>query len=222
MIVAGSVLYLLCFHTLGETPLKNLQTCWKFLLESYKELGITERYRGMRKLTMFCKKKGGPKLKGRAAQVQNIARPLLALWEKYMSPHLEIRKKIRTLLKINVAEEKLLSQNLEALAFNAEDSKDFQQLCFAAAQLHMDLAQHFKDEEKPLFQDIPKIHPVLHSALASGYLNPRLTWCFRQEDNMNVHRTLAKSCCKGLQGPLVTAKMVAKLRIAMHLQLSKM
>lgn len=71
----------------------------------------------------------------------------------------------------------------------------------------MDLAQHFKDEEKPLFQDIPKIHPVLHSALASGYINPRLTWCFRQEDNMNVHRTLAKSRCKGLQGPLVTAKL---------------
>ena len=90
----------------------------------------------------------------------------------------------------------------------------FQKLCFAGAQLHMDLAQHFKDEEKPLFQDIPKIHPVLHSALASGYINPRLTWCFRQEDNMNVHRTLAKSRCKGLQGPLVTAKMVAKLRIA--------
>ena len=98
----------------------------------------------------------------------------------------------------------------------------FQKLCFAGAQLHMDLAQHFKDEEKPLFQDIPKIHPVLHSALASGYINPRLTWCFRQEDNMNVHRTLAKSRCKGLQGPLVTAKMVAKLRIALRLQLSKM
>ena len=67
---------------------------------------------------------------------------------------------------------------------------------------------------------IPKLHAFLHCALASSYLSPRLTCCFRQEDNMNVHRTLAQS--RGIRGPQVTAKMVAKMGIALHLQLDRM
>ena len=50
---------------------------------------------------------------------------------------------------------------------------------------------------------------------ASSWIQ-RLTWCFRQEDNMSVRRTLAQSCCRGIRGPQVTAKMVAKMRIALH------
>ena len=80
---------------------------------------------------------------------------------------------------------------------------------------------HFAEEDKPIFQDIPKLHAMLHSVLTCDVLNPRLTWCFRQEDNMNVHRTLAKSCSHGVRGPAGTGKMVAKMRIALHLQLSK-
>lgn len=83
-IVAGSVLHILCFHTLPQSPLLNLRTCWQFLSQSYKELGIVERYRGMRKLTIFSRKKAGPKLKGRAAQIQHLAQPLLALWKQYI------------------------------------------------------------------------------------------------------------------------------------------
>ena len=225
MVTFGSVFFLLCFHILPQSPKQNLQECWKFILKFYKEHKIVERYRGMSKLTLFMKKKGGPKLKGRASQVQNVAAPLQALWAKHMNPHVETHRKIATLLKVNVAMDKLMKANQHSLAFPAADAAKFKSLGFAAAQLHRDLSQHFAQDEEisqTLFSDIPKLHAMLHSVLSCDYLNPRLTWCFRQEDSMNLHRTLVRSCCRGLQGPQATVKMLAKLRIALHLQLTKM
>lgn len=221
MVAYGSCLFLLTHFMLPQTPLQNLQTCWKFILESYKRHGIQERYRGMNKLSLFKRKQGGPKLKGRAAQVQNLALPLAELWEKYMNPHLAIHKKILTLLRLNVAMEKIMKENRSSLAFDAEDANNFKKCGFALAQIHRELTQHFAEEEQPLFQDIPKLHAMQHSILSCHVINPRLTWCFRQEDNMNIHRTLARSCAQGLKGPAVTTKIVAKMRIALHLQLCK-
>ena len=156
-------------------------------------------------------------MKGRAAQVQNLAAPLCALWQSKMNPHVEVHRKILTLLKTSVEMNKLLQATQHKLAFDPEEAERFKKCAFAGAQIHRDLSQHFAEEEKPLFAAIPKIHATLHCAVASFYLNPRLTWCFRQEDSVNVRRVLAKSCCKGIKGPLVTAKMVAKLRVAMHI-----
>ena len=106
--------------------------------------------------------------------------------------------------------ERMLKDNQDQLALQRDDYLKFNQVSFAMAQIHRHVSQHFADEGLPLFSDIPKIHCWLHTVLASQFLNPRLTWCFRQEDNMNAHRTLAQSCCKGIRGPPVTTRMVTK------------
>ena len=222
MVFHGSCLWLLCYEILEEAPLQNLQTCWQKILAVYKEKHIVERYRGMNKLSLFKRKSGGPKLKGRAAQVAAIAEPMLLLWEENMDHSSFQHKQIRTWLKLNVAVEKLVKQNEDELAFSPADHSSLKTMCFGMAQLHRSLHQSYEENGAQLFAPIPKLHAFLHCALASSYLSPRLTWCFRQETNMSVHRTLAQSCCRGIRGPQVTAKMVAKMRIALHLQLDKM
>jgi len=222
MVFFGSCLWLLCYAILPKSPKANLDTCWEDILKTYKEKGIVERYRGMTKLTLFNRKKGGPKLKGRAAQIQAFAEPMQFLWAKHSSPDVDVHRKIKTWLNLNVKVERILKDNQDQLALQGDDYLKFKGWSFAMAQIHRHLSQHFADEGLPLFSDIPKIHCWLHSVLASQFLNPRLTWCFRQEDNMNARRTLAQSCCRGIRGPQVTAKMVAKMRIALHLQLDKM
>ena len=213
----GAILHLLCFAILPKQPLQNLEICWKHIAQSYKDNGIVERYRGMRKLTLFSRKNKSPKLKGRAAQIAALGVPLLSLWEKYMNGELEVHKKIKTLLKANVALEKIMQENRHEIAFNASSAKKFKQLAFALTQLHMDLSLHFENE---LFPDIPKIHHFLHSCMQSGVLNPRLTWCYKGEDYQRITRTLASSSAKGLQGPQVANKMLAKLRAGWHLKFS--
>ena len=222
MVFHGSVLWILCHEVLGDTPLDNLQTCWRKILSVYKEKGITERYRGMNKLSLFQRKSGGPKLKGRAAQVSALAQPMLSLWTENMDTTSPIHKQIGLWLKLNAAVEKIIKDSEDEIALSPTNHASLKKMCFGMAQLHRSLAQNYEAQPVPLFADIPKLHAWLHCALASSYLNPRLTWCFRQEDNMNVHRTLAQSCCRGIRGPQVTAKMVAKMRIGLHLQLDSM
>ena len=72
----GSVLSLLVNFVLTGTPLANLRRVWEHLLSSYKALKIVERFRGMRKLSLFERKKLPPKLKGRAMQIQALGEPL--------------------------------------------------------------------------------------------------------------------------------------------------
>eukprot|EP00438_Fugacium_kawagutii_P017751 Skav224496 [mRNA] locus=scaffold1478:314:733:+ [translate_table: standard] len=133
-----------------------------------------------------------------------------------------LHKKVKTWLKLNMVTERILKDSAGQFALEAEDHAKFKTMSFAMAQLHRDLSQSFLDEEVTLFSDIPKIHTWLHSVLTSDALSPRLTWCFRQEDYMSVQRTLARSCCRGLKGPQVTAKIISKVRIAMHLHLNSL
>ena len=218
----GSILQLLTVHMLPGTPLENLQVCWKHLLDSYKTLGIQERYRGMRKLTLFQRKKQPPKLKGRASQIAALAEPLLQLWQMYMNEELAVHQKIRTLLKLNVALEKMMKQFQGALAFPEAEGNLFIKYSFALCQLHLELGHHFKDEELPLFPSLPKMHMLLHACKLCKIINPRLTWCFRGEDLQKISRNLAASSARGLQGPKVCVKMAAKLRVAWHLRLNRL
>lgn len=223
MVFLASCLWLLCYKILPDaSPLANLQACWTKISAVYKEEKISDRYRGMSKLSIFERKKGGPKLKGRASQVASLAVPMFHLWVENMDAANPLHKKIKTWLKMNMLTEKILKENAEVLALGPEASSKFKTMSFAMAQLHRDLAQSFLDEQVTLFSDIPKIHTWLHSVLASDVLSPRLSWCFRQEDYMSVQRTLARSCCRGLKGPQVTAKVISKVRIAMHLHLSSL
>ena len=143
MVFHGSCLWLLCYEILPEAPLQNLQTCWQKILSVYKEKQIVERYRGMNKLSLFKRKSGGPKLKGRAAQVAATAEPMLSLWEEHMDDALQQHKQVRTWLKLNVAVEKLIKQNEDELAFSPADHSSLKKMCFGMAQLHSNSLQPF-------------------------------------------------------------------------------
>ena len=142
----GSCVWLLCFHLLPAGDLlQNLKECWKIILSYYNVRKIVERYRGMSKLSMFTNRKVVPS-SGRAAQVQHFAAPVQALWAKRMNPAVEIHRKIATLLKVNVAINKLVDENQRSLKFHGPDAAKFQKLGFASAQLRRDLADHFRQE----------------------------------------------------------------------------
>ena len=84
---------------------------------------------------MVTEKKGGPKLKRKAAQVQHFAAPLQALWAKHMNPAVEIHGKLATLFKVNVAMNKLMEESQHNLAFDATDAPKFKKLGFPSAQI---------------------------------------------------------------------------------------
>ena len=161
-------------------------------------------------------------MKGRAAQIAALAEPMLELWQAFMDTADPGHRQIKAWLKMNVLPERILKGNADNLAISPVDYPNFKKWSFAMAQLHRSLAQHYAGEEVTLFSEIPKLHSWLHTVLNSNFCNPRLTGCFRQGDYMSVQRTLAKSSCRGLRGPQVTAKICTKVRVAMHLQFTNL
>ena len=68
----GSVMWLLCFVVMPETPLQNLLACWIFISRFYKEQETEHRFKFLNKLSMFVRKSGFPKLRGKAAEKKRV------------------------------------------------------------------------------------------------------------------------------------------------------
>ena len=218
----GSILYLLCFIMMPLSPKENLAECWAFIKAYYVAHRTKHRYAAIEKVSMFVRKKGGPKLRGKAGEVKGLGPAMLALWESKMNAMLETHKQIRLMLLLNVKMESLLELHHDEFKLPESASKQFIQYGFGMAQCQTVLAQHYENEEvgKTLFASTAKIHMVLHAALTSGALNPALVWCFVGEDFMRKVQKLGESCVRGVTPPQALNKMVSHYRLAMHLQFS--
>jgi hypothetical protein len=86
----GSVLYVLCYMVLPNQPKQNLSQCWASILSFYKENNTKHRYQNITKLTMFIRKSGVIKLRGKAAEMKCFSAAILHIWQLYMNDSLEI------------------------------------------------------------------------------------------------------------------------------------
>ena len=129
--IYGSILWLLVYTVLGGSPEDNLVSIWDDIVEFYKSKGIPSRYTAM-KISMFIKPNdAGPKLRGKAAQVKDFAKPMLFVWEKFAKKTTPNMQKITVLLKANVKLEELLHDNKYNYAFPANVEYTFKQLVFS-------------------------------------------------------------------------------------------
>ena len=216
----GSVLALLVHHVMPNTPQNNLGTCWRFIKKFYKDNDTEYRYQYLNKLTMFMRKKGYPKLRGKAAEIKCLGPALLALWTGFMNPALSVHKQVKLMLKCNVQMEQILSDHKDRIALPAGPAKQFKDVAFVMAQAQNAVAQHFLGDEN-LFNVTSKTHAVLHSALLAKFISPRRVWCFRGESYMRHAQKMAKSCVRRLKGPAVVVKMAAHMRLAMDMRFRK-
>ncbi|CAE8586409.1 unnamed protein product, partial [Polarella glacialis] len=213
----GSVLYMLCYFVLTGTPLENVHTCWAFIKEFYKTHNTGSIYRYLNKLTMFCRKSGYPKLRGKANEIRHFGAALLGLWGAHMNGALELHRKVHLMLKLNVRMETLLTEYRDESALPPAAAREFTDACRNMMLLYTQLAEHFVQEGEKLFDIASKSHMVMHSAILSKYLSPRRVWCFAGEDMMGKTQILAKSCVRGISGAAATVKLAKHYRLGLRL-----
>lgn len=68
--IFGSIFWLLVYHLLPADPQNNLLAVWARMQQLYKAYRVQHCYSYFNRLTMFVKKTGGPKLRGRGAEVK--------------------------------------------------------------------------------------------------------------------------------------------------------
>ena len=83
------------------------------------------------------------------------------------------------------------------------------------------LSQECSKADKKQYNIVPKFHYFYHLVQQSRDINPRFVWCYGGEDLVGRPSSLAHSCIRGTPGPQVPSRMMAKYRIAKHIEWSR-
>ena len=147
----GSTLWVLCFMVMIGTLEENLDWCWAFTKPFYKEHRATTRYRYFNRVSMFVRKAGYPKLRGKVNEIRHFGPVLLALWAACAYPASELHQRIRLMLKLNVRLESILTEHPGDFALPGTAASEFQEAAFAMAQLQTAIAAHFMGQGQQLY-----------------------------------------------------------------------
>ena len=217
--VYASIFHLLCFVMLPQSPLQNLLSIWEEMKALYKSLNITHRYHYFNRLTMFQRKSGPPKLRGKAAEVHHLHKVMLQLWLKHCNQQLAVHRQILTLLKLNSNIEDLLDEYKQDVALPAASAKELLDKSSSMCHLQSLLYDHFAQENLQLFNYTLKTHDILHLAAHSHQINPRLVWNFCGESNMGILKMLGSTCVKGVAPEDACTKMMHHWAYGMHFEI---
>jgi hypothetical protein len=101
----GSILWLLIYAILSNTPEVNLCTVWGAISGYYSHNRVVDTFRNM-KLSMFtdpaAPRNTYPKLKGRAAEVKRLGPALLHVWERWGNAGDRIHQQVRAGLRHSI------------------------------------------------------------------------------------------------------------------------
>ena len=220
----ASVFFLMVHWILPhEQPELNLQFVWSRMQQLYQALGVDHRYHYFNRMTMFMRKTGPPKLRGRGAEVKGLCPVILALFQELHNPFLETHRQILCMLKLNWKMESILDEFKMDLCLPPIPAAEFKQACYSMLHLNHLLEQHFQGQEgcPNLFNVTPKHHMLLHLADHCHQISPRLIWNFTGEDSMKLLKSLGASACKGLKPSAVVSKITQHWRYGMHCELLK-
>ena len=219
----GGLLFFMTYSLLPGAALANLQSIWSKIKFYYKELKVKHQYHYFNRLTMYVRKSGPPKLRGRGAEVLGLGKVLLHIWHDLHNPSIEIHRMLLVMLKANNRMEELLDEHRYETALPALSAQQFVDNAFRMAHLQHLIHSHLSEEPllRGSFAITIKLHMVLHIALHSHQISPRITWNFTGEDSMGVLKKLGRNCSKGVQPHDVSTKMLSHWRYAMHQELTK-
>ena len=222
----GSVLWMLVHELLPASPLANLRGIGLYVLRWQRRHNVSARFPlgSFQKLSIFQRKTGYPKIRGKGAHVRHLGGALAALWNKKMSPTNPNHVRVKLIFKLDLEIESILNSHSpesgyyalpepQALEVRAKQSQK--------AQLHQMLEEEYSTADVPLFNVTSKLHYSHHIMDDSRHLHPHLSWCWRGEDFMNVSSTLLSSCLRGRSDKQASIKALQKYCLGMQLAWEK-
>ncbi|CAE7359129.1 unnamed protein product [Symbiodinium sp. CCMP2592] len=221
----SSVLFLLVFYVLNlGSPEANMDWVWSQIQIHYRTFGTESRFLYLNKVSMFFRAKvRALGLRGKAAEVRSLAKPLFLIWASTMNHSVELHRKVHLLLKLNNKLEEILAENKFQFTLSAADAAAFRDSMNGFLLLQEQLSQHFSNSnhDPPLFSTTEKCHFLQHIALESRSINPRLLWCFSGEDFQRRVQRITAACARGQKPGQAEVKMCQRYRIALHLRFRK-
>ena len=222
----ASVLVLLCFEVMPDSPEDNCIAVWTDIKQLYKELRSSCRLTNM-KIPMFCigyhpSEAGAamPKLKIRANQARHLNAVMARVWSKYYNADDVHHVMILMAMQASCRTEQILDDNADSFRWPEEVADEYIDQTFQYLMLFSALGSHYNGIGWLLFDVTVKTHYLAHAALHSRWLNPRLGWCYGGEDFMHRMQRPISACSAGNQPAKLVHKVMDRYRYAIHLELS--
>ncbi len=206
----GSILMYLTHHVMPENPEANLAKVWAVLKRSYSEHRTSSRFGDLR-ISMYAGQRAHfPCLKGKAAEVRHLAKPLLAACQAFLPNIPAVNSQIKLLLEMAVTMEGILDEHSGDYSLGSEDARRFREAADTFAQLSTAVSHHFHAQQIVLFNYTIKWHYLLHLGERAAWMNPRLAWNYAGEDFMRVVKRLVQSSHRGTSPYKVVTKVMRK------------
>ena len=226
--VCGNVLHLLCYDVLPNTPAANMQFVWKEIDRLYHERNTTSQFPHL-ELRSFCDPSKPHAdfrlLKGKGAQVRHLVLILALIWRQHL------RRGNRNDRHV----EKLLDHLV--LFYNCLDYTDCKGMhpFHLPKQIAKELLKHVEQflwhysflaekslthvPAKCLWNITPTHHYFWHLAMQANDLNPRMSWCYANEDFVGKISTIGMSCRHGQVAASRSKSLMAKYILGIVLRM---
>jgi hypothetical protein len=215
----GSVLWLLCFRVLQGSPDDNAQRVQDMIHDYNIRNRRPDGWKYV-KVTMFHSPGDYPKLKGKAVDIKRLGPALLDVWQQLSDAGDRVHRQVLLALKMGCRLDEIIDEHPMAYKLPDVAAQEFVSCTVALLSLLTVLCKHFLDLRMKLFNVTVKCHYLLHLALDSAHLHPRLGWCFSGEDFMQKLKRIVMASCRGSSPAISSRKVMDKYCFAMHLQLS--
>ncbi|CAE7801472.1 unnamed protein product [Symbiodinium sp. CCMP2592] len=181
----GSVFWVLCEETMQGSPSDNLHELWGFLKTYQSTHKVHSPYsQRLNKVSMYKKKTDFPKLRGKAAEIKDMAAAVRAMWGHFGVPGQDFQE-IGLLLDLTCKFEEILEEwpiadGYFCLPAEAADRLKTNFRDFAC--LYVMVGDRFRSEDRRAFNPTEKMHACEHIVMLSHLIHPGLTSCWRGED----------------------------------------
>jgi hypothetical protein len=224
----GNVLWLLCYtDVLGEgmRPADKMARVWGEICDLYKARGTSSQYSHL-SLASFCDpekpRADYPVLKGKGAEMRHLLPILKTIWAKYARSVIHYEQHVLQVLN-------RLHSFYVALDFTQDGMFPFHLPLAVSEQILIDidaLLQHWAllsrqsvERNLNLWHVVPKHHYLWHLAQEASHLNPRMSWCYANEDFVGKLATVGLSTRHGQAAAYRSKQLVEKYILGITLRM---
>ena len=224
----SNVLWLLCYTDMvpgGKPPHENMAQLWGEIDDLYKARGTSSQFSFLG-LKSFCDPEKPnadyPMLGGKGAEMRHLLPILRAIWCKYARAPMKYEQVVLQVLN-------RLCAFYEALEYKEDGSYPFHLPTAVSDKMLADveaclqywtfLAKVSIDQDKKLWNVVPKHHYFWHLAEEASHLNPRMSWCYSNEDFVGKLATIGLSCRHGQAAAFRSKQLCDKYILGFTLRL---
>ena len=219
MYMLGSVLWLLVYTKLKESPESNLRRVFAMIQGFYKEHGTSCQYSNLA-LSFFTDpqnpRKHYPKLKGRGGEVKHLGPALLHVWQQFRGDA-EEDGWVETALRAQCRIMESIDMGASNLFMGSQQVSDLVAAIDEFHRFYNRLARRSDSRGELLFNIASKFHWLYHFGQSARFLHPNRGACWIDEDFVGQIKTVAAKCSSSTKLHAIPAKVLRKHAFGLHI-----